>query len=64
MLYLEDKRKVRLFEITGMEGTEVEKAFKVILEVFQKAHDIGNCQTIKYVIRLLDETSVVGKQEH
>ncbi len=48
MLYLENERKVRLFEIIRMEETEVEKALKIILEeyndiVSQKAHDIGNC---------------------
>src|SRR6266542_6772759 len=69
MLYLEDERKAQLFEITGMEGTEVEQALKMILEEFddvvsREAHDIGNCQTIEYAIRLLDETLVVGKQGH
>src|SRR6266540_1321238 len=69
MLHLEDEREVRLFEITGTEGTEVEQALKIILEKFddvvsQEAHDIGNCRTIEYAIRLLDETPVVGKQGH
>ena len=48
MLYLEDEREARLFEITGTKGTEVEQALKAILEEFdnvvsQEAHDIGNC---------------------
>ncbi len=52
-----------------MEGTEVKKALKIILEeyndvVFRRAHNIGNCQTIKHAIRLLDETPVIGKQDH
>ena len=69
MLYLEDEREARLFEIIGTEGTEVEKALKTILEeyddiVSRGAHDIGNCRTIEYAIRLLDETLVVGKQDH
>ncbi len=69
MLYLKNKREVRLFKIIGIEGTEVEKALKIILEeyddvVFQGTHDIGNCQTIEYIIRLLDKTPVVGKQGH
>jgi len=34
MLYLEDKREVRLFEITGTEGTEVEQTLKSILEEY------------------------------
>jgi len=34
MLYLEDEREARLFEITGMKGTEVEKALKIILEEY------------------------------
>jgi len=34
MLYLEDEREVRLFEITGMEEIEVEKALKTILEEY------------------------------
>ncbi len=67
MLHLEDKKEVRLFEITRTEGTEVEKTLKAILEEYdniisREAHDIGNCQTIKHAIRLLDETPVVGKQ--
>ena len=52
-----------------MEGTEVEKALKIILEeyddiVSRGAYDIGNCWTIEHAIRLLDETPVVGKQDH
>ncbi len=69
MLYLKDEREARLFEITGTEGTEVEKALKTILEeyddiVSRRAYDIGNCRTIEYAIRLLDKTPVVGKQDH
>src|SRR6266542_2086152 len=69
MLHLEDEREAQLFEITGIEETEVERAFKIILEEFddvvsREAHDIGNCQTIEHAIRLLDETPVVGKQGH
>ncbi len=69
MLHLEDEREVRLFEITGMEKTEVEKALKIILEeyddiVSREVHNIGNCWTIEHVIRLLDETPVVKKQCH
>src|SRR6266542_6592878 len=69
MLHLEDEREVRLFEITGTEGTEVKKALKIILEeyddvVSRRAHDIGNCQTIEHVIRLLDKTPVMEKQGH
>ncbi len=50
----------------GTKGTKVEKALKTILEeydnvVSQRAHDIGNCQKIEHIIRLLDEISVVGK---
>ncbi len=69
MLHLEDEREARLFEITGTEGTGVEQALKIILEKFDDvvsrgAHDIGNCRTIEYAIRLIDETPVVGKQGH
>ena len=69
MLYLEDEREAKLFEITGTKGTEVEQALKIILEEFddivsQGVHDIENCQTIEHAIRLLDETPVVGKQGH
>ncbi len=69
MLHLKDEREVRLFEITETEGTEVEQILKIILEEFddvvsQGAHDIENCRTIKHAIRLMDETSVVGKQGH
>ena len=69
MLHLEDERETRLFEITGIEGTEVEQTLKIILEeyddvVSQEAHDIGNCRTIEHAIRLMDETPVVGKQGH
>ncbi len=69
MLHLKDKREARLFEITGTEGTEVEQALKIILEeyddvVSRGVHDIENCQTIEHAIRLLNETSVVGKQGH
>jgi len=67
ILHLEDKRKARLFEIIGMEGTEVKKALKTILEeydnvIFQGVYDIENCQTIEHAIRLLNEIPVVGKQ--
>src|SRR6266498_3737333 len=67
MLHLKNKREARFFEITGIKGTEVEQALKIILEEFndivsREAHDIGNCRTIEHVIRLLDETPVVGKQ--
>ncbi len=67
MLHLEDEREVRLFEITGMEGIEVEKILKTILEeyndvVSREVHDIENCWTIKHAIRLLDKTPVMGKQ--
>ena len=53
----------------GIEGTEVERALKIILEEFddvvsRKVHDIGNCRTIEHAIRLMDETPVVGKQGH
>ena len=34
MLYLEDKREAWLFKITETEGTEVEKALKIILEEY------------------------------
>src|SRR6266540_5841360 len=69
MLHLEDEREARLFEIIGTEGTEVEQALKIILEeyddvVSQGAHDIGNYRTIEHAIKLMDETSVVGKQGH
>ena len=69
MLHLEDEREARLFEITETEGTVVEKALKIILEeyddvVSRGAHDIENCWTIEYAIRLLDKTSVVRKQDH
>jgi len=69
ILHLENEREARLFEITGIEGTKIEKALKVILEeyddvVSREAHDIGNCRTIEHAIRLLDEIPVVGKQGH
>ncbi len=69
MLYLENEREARLFEITGTEGIEVEQALKIILKEFDDvvsrgAHDIGNCQTIEHAIRLIDETLVVKKQGH
>ncbi len=65
MLYLEDKRKVKLFEIIGMKETEIKKAFKIILKeyddvVFQEAYDIKNCQMIKHVIRFLNEIPVIN----
>ena len=66
MLYLKDEKEARLFEITGIEGTEVEKILKIILKeyddiVLQGAHNIENCRTIEYAIRLLDEMPVVEK---
>ena len=69
MLHLENKREVRFFKITGIEGTKVEKALKTILEEYDdvvswEAHNIGNCWTIEHAIRLMDETPVVGKQGH
>ena len=69
MLYLEDEREAWLFKISGIEETEVEQALKIILEkyddvVFREAHDIRNCRMIEHVIKLLDETLVMGKQGH
>ena len=69
MSHLEDEREVRLFEIIGTKGTEVEQALKIILEEFddvisREAHDIGNYRTIEHAIRLMDETPVVEKQGH
>ncbi len=34
MLYLENERKVRLFKITEIEGIEVKKVLKIILEEY------------------------------
>ncbi len=34
MLYLEDERKARLFEVTETEETKVKKALKIILEEY------------------------------
>ena len=34
MLYLEDEKKARLFEITGIKETEVERVLKNILEEY------------------------------
>ena len=47
MLYLENEREVRFFEIIEIEGTEVKKALKIILEeyddvVSQEAYNIRN----------------------
>ena len=69
MLYLENEREARLFEITGIERIEVKKTLKIILEeyndvVSQRAYNIGNCWIIKHAIRLLDKTSVIGKQDY
>ncbi len=69
MLYLEDEKEVRLFKITGMKGTKIEKALKSILKEYDnivswEIHDIENCWIIKHSIRLLDKTLVVGKQGH
>ncbi len=69
MLHLKDEREAWLFEIIGIERIKVEKTLKIILEeyddvVSQGAHNIGNCQTIEYAIRLLDKIPVVGKQGH
>ncbi len=45
----------------------MEQALKKILEeyndiVSRRAHNIGNCRTIEYAIRLINKTPVVGKQ--
>ncbi len=69
MLHLEDERETRLFEITGIEGTEVKQTLKIILEEFddvisREAHNIGNYRIIEHAIRLLDEIPIVGKQGH
>jgi len=47
MLYLEDKKKARLFEIIGIKEIEVKRILKNILEeydnmIFREAHDIRN----------------------
>ncbi len=69
MLHLKEERKVRLFEITETEGTEIKRTLKTILKkyddvVSQGAYDIKNCRTIKHTIKLLNKTSIVGKQGH
>ena len=69
MLHLLDERKARLFEITGTKGTEVKKAFKIILEeynnmILREIYDIENCWMIEHAIKLLNEILVVGKQDH
>ena len=69
MLYLKNEKEVRLFKIIETEETEVEKVFKTILKEYdniisQGSYDIENCQTIKHVIRILNEIPVVGKQDY
>ncbi len=49
-----------------MEGIQVERILKQILEnydnvISRRTHDIGNCQVIKYVIRLLNKILVIEK---
>ncbi len=66
MFHLEDEKEIWFFEITETEGIEVEQALKIILEkyddvVSRGAYNIENCWTIKHAIRLLNETSVIGK---
>ncbi len=66
MLYLKDKREVRLFEIIGMKEIKVERILKIILEEYddvisRRIHNIENCRIIKYAIRFLDKTSIVDK---
>jgi len=69
MLYLEDEREARLFEITGTERIKVEKTLRIILEkyddvVFRETHDIENCRMIEHAIRPLNKIPVVRKQGH
>ena len=69
MLYLKEKKEVRFFEITKIEEIEIERVLKTILKKYdniisRRANDIGNCKIIEHVIRLLNETPIVSKQDY
>ncbi len=48
ILHLENKREVRIYKITGIEGIEIKRIFKQILKdyddiVFREAYNVRNC---------------------
>jgi len=62
MLYLKEERDYLLYEITDTYPEEVQEILEEYDNIVSKeAHDIGNCTSVKHVIRLISEVSVVRK---
>ena len=62
MLHLEEERDYLLYEITDTYPEEVQEILEEYDNIVSKeAHDIGNCTSVKHVIRLISEVSVVRK---
>src|SRR6266540_7100384 len=62
MLHLEEDRDYLLYEITDTYPEEVQKILEEYDDIVLKgAHDIGNCTSVEYAIRLVSEMPVVRK---
>ncbi len=62
MLHLEDELEANLYEIIATYPKEILNEFDDI--VLKGPHDIRNCLTVEYVIRLTTDVSVVGKMRY
>src|SRR6266542_1895403 len=62
MLHLREDLEVNLYEIIATYSKEVQQILNEFDEIVSKGpHDIGNCLTIEYAIRLTMDVPVVGK---
>ena len=62
MLHLEEERDYLLYEIIDTYPEEVQKILHKYDDIISKgAHDIGNCTSVEYAIRLVSEVLVIGK---
>ncbi len=65
MLYLKNKIKANLYKITSTYSEEVQQILNEFDNIMSKGvHNIGNCLTIKYIIRLIINILVIGKIEY
>src|SRR6266542_2880052 len=64
-MYLENGIEANLYEIASTYQEEVQQIFNEFDEIVSKElHDIGNCLTIKYTIRLTTNVLIVEKMRY
>ena len=65
MLHLEDELEANLYEIIATYLEEVQKILDKFDDIVSKrSHNIENCLTVEYVIRLTIDIPVVGKMRY